>query len=97
MSFQNVLDSLPIGGVFVTYAVVAAIVSEIGYRLGRWWQNRTPEEREGPTAMIVVLGAVITTVVDLDRPRDGFLQVNQQPLIDLQTQIGAFPSASPPP
>jgi hypothetical protein len=39
--------------------------------------------------MIVVLGAVIALVVDLDRPRDGFLQVNQQPLIDLQQQIGS--------
>ncbi len=38
--------------------------------------------------MIAVLGAVITLVVDLDRPRDGFLEVNQQPLIDLQQQIG---------
>ncbi len=38
--------------------------------------------------MIVVLGAVITLVVDLDRPRDGFLEVNQQPLLDLQAQLG---------
>ena len=37
--------------------------------------------------LIIVLGAVITLVVDLDRPRDGFLKVNQQPLIDLQQQI----------
>jgi len=27
-------------------------------------------------------------VVDLDRPREGFLQVSQQPLVDLQEQIG---------
>ena len=39
--------------------------------------------------LIVVLGAVITLVVDLDRPRDGFLQVSQQPLLDLQAQIAA--------
>jgi len=39
--------------------------------------------------LIVVLGAVITLVVDLDRPREGFLQVSQQPLLDLQAQIGA--------
>jgi hypothetical protein len=40
-------------------------------------------------ALVVVLGAVITLVVDLDRPREGFLQVSQQPLLDLQAQIGA--------
>jgi len=39
-------------------------------------------------AMIVVLGAVITLVVDLDRPRDGFLEVGDQPLLDLQQQVG---------
>jgi hypothetical protein len=31
---------------------------------------------------------VLTVIVDLDRPREGFLQVSQQPLIDLQQQIG---------
>ena len=46
--------------------------------------------------MIAVLGAVITLVVDLDRPRDGFLKVNQKPLIDLQEQIGALPPANAP-
>ncbi len=39
--------------------------------------------------LIVALGAVITLVVDLDRPRGGLLEVNQQPLIDLQEQVGA--------
>ena len=38
--------------------------------------------------LIVALGAVITIVVDLDRPRQGFIQVSQQPLIDVQQQIG---------
>jgi len=39
--------------------------------------------------LVVVLGAVITLVVDLDRPRDGFLQVSQQPLLDVAAQVGA--------
>ncbi len=38
--------------------------------------------------LILALGAVIMIVVDLDRPREGFIQVSQQPLIDLQRQIG---------
>jgi hypothetical protein len=45
----------------------------------------------GAAVLVVVLAAVLTLVVDLDRPRDGFLQVNQQPLIDLQEQIGRSP------
>jgi hypothetical protein len=38
--------------------------------------------------LIVALGAVLTLVVDLDKPREGFVQVSQQPIIDLQEQIG---------
>ncbi len=53
MRFQEWLDSLPIGGVFVAFAVIGLIVYEIGFRIGRWWQGRTPEEQEGPTGMIV--------------------------------------------
>ena len=30
-------------------------------------------------------------VIDLDRPREGFITVSQQPLIDLQRQIGPSP------
>jgi hypothetical protein len=266
MSFQNLLDLLPIGALFLMFAIIAGTVSELGYRIGYWWQEHTPDEKDGPTGMIVgsllalmafllaiatgmasdrfdtrrglvlaeansigttylragylpepassqirdllrayvplrivtndtadvrvrearsvelqtklwsiaeelaratpesdvlvlfidslnetidlhetrvtagiyarvpetillllfagsvlalgmvgynagltrrrspitavvliiVLGAVITLVVDLDRPRDGFLKVNQQPLIDLQEQVGALPSANPP-
>jgi hypothetical protein len=46
--------------------------------------------------LVLVLGAVITLVIDLDRPRDGFLKVDQQPLIDLQSFVGAPPPAIPP-
>ncbi|MCC7198092.1 MAG: hypothetical protein IT483_01125 [Gammaproteobacteria bacterium] len=53
MGFQQVLDAIPIGGVFMTFAIVATIIGEGGYRLGRWRQARTPEEKEGPTGMIV--------------------------------------------
>ena len=46
--------------------------------------------------LIILLGSVITLVVDLDRPQDGFLKVNQQPLIDLQEQIGGYPGTNRP-
>ncbi len=42
-------------------------------------------------ALVIALGAVLTLTVDLDRPRDGFIQVSQQPLIDLQRQIEGSP------
>ena len=39
-------------------------------------------------AMIVVLGAVITLIVDIDRPQGGTVTVSQQPIIELADQIG---------
>ena len=42
----------------------------------------------GAVVLIVALGSVITLVIDLDRPREGFLQVSQQPLIDLHEELG---------
>jgi MFS family permease len=53
INFQNTLDSLPIGVLFLTYIISALLVSEVGYRFGHWLQNRTKDEKEGPTAMIV--------------------------------------------
>ena len=50
---QDLLDPIPILGVFGAFAVLSLIVYELGYRIGRWWQSRTPEEVEGPTGMIV--------------------------------------------
>lgn len=74
MSIQNLLDSLPIGAVFLAYATIAAAMSDVGYRLGCWWQDHSPEEKEGPTAMIVgsLLGLMafllaITTGMAADR------------------------------
>jgi len=48
-----VVDSLPIWGVFLAFALIALVLYEVGFRIGRLWQDRTPEEKEGPTGMIV--------------------------------------------
>jgi hypothetical protein len=63
----------------------ALTLGTVGYSAG------LTRRRSPPTAavLVVVLAAVLTLVVDLDRPRDGFLQVSQQPLLDLQEQIGS--------
>ncbi|NLC70584.1 MAG: hypothetical protein GX751_04400 [Desulfuromonadaceae bacterium] len=53
MRFQQLIDSLPIVGFFGAFTFVALITAEFCYRLGRWWQKRSPEEKEGPTSMIV--------------------------------------------
>lgn len=50
---QQMIDSTPIVGVFILFGIVSLVVYEIGFRIGRWWQTRTPEEVEGPTGMLV--------------------------------------------
>jgi hypothetical protein len=54
--FNDLIETSPVGGIFVVFAVfavLALLLYELGFRLGRWWQHRTPEERGGPTGMIV--------------------------------------------
>ena len=50
---NQLLDAIPVLGVFVVFAITAALCYEIGFRIGRWYQDRTPGEQEGPTGMIV--------------------------------------------
>jgi hypothetical protein len=50
---SQLLDALPIPLVFVAFAIVTMVCYEVGFRLGRWWQVRTPGEQEGPTGMLV--------------------------------------------
>ena len=49
----QLLDSLPIPLVFVAFAIFTMICYEVGFRIGRWYQERTPGEQEGPTGMLV--------------------------------------------
>jgi hypothetical protein len=53
MPTVQLLDSLPIVGVFVAFAIFTLLCYEGGFRLGRWYQDRTPGEQEGPTGMLV--------------------------------------------
>jgi hypothetical protein len=50
---QQLLDPLPIPVFFILLVVVLFICYEIGFRIGRWWQIRTPGEQEGPTGVLV--------------------------------------------
>ena len=49
----QLLDSLPIVGVFIAFVVFTMLCYEAGFRLGRWWQDREPGEQEGPTGFLV--------------------------------------------
>ena len=49
----QLLDPVPIAAVFVLFAIVTLVCFEVGFRIGRWWQDRMPGEQEGPTDMLV--------------------------------------------
>jgi hypothetical protein len=53
MGSTQLLDAMPVGGVFILFAIVALACYEGGFRLGRWWQDREPGEQEGPTGVLV--------------------------------------------
>ena len=49
----QLLDTLPVPLIFVGFAIVTMVCYEVGFRIGRWWQVRTPGEQEGPTGVLV--------------------------------------------
>ena len=69
--------------------VIGVIISLalVGYSAGLG-RKRSPAIA---LVLVLFLGAVIWLVVDLDRPREGLIQVSQQPLIDLQQRLESEP------
>lgn len=49
----QLLDPVPISGIFLLFAILALLGYEAGFRIGTWWQDRTPGEQEGPTGTLV--------------------------------------------
>jgi hypothetical protein len=51
---RQALDAYPLLGILIGFAIAALLAYEVGFRLGRWWQNRTPDTKEeGPAGVIV--------------------------------------------
>jgi hypothetical protein len=69
------------------FALTALSIAMVGYRAGV--TNR--HSLVTATLLAVTLCAVLTLVVDLDRPQEGFLNVSQRALEELQHQIGPPP------
>ena len=53
MDRQQLLDPVPTLGLFVLIAVLLVVLYEVGFQVGRWYQARTQDEKEGPTGMLV--------------------------------------------
>jgi hypothetical protein len=50
---SQLLDGAPIVVILLLFALLMLAAYEVGFRVGRWWQDRTPGEQEGPTGVLV--------------------------------------------
>lgn len=60
---QGLIDSIPIIVVFIFIIIASLLVYELGFRAGRWWQERQPGEQEGPGG--VLIGSLLTLMAFL--------------------------------
>ena len=94
-SLNEVIDlhtSRFVAGVYarVPPTILLLLVAGVILSLGLVGYNAGLSEKRSPIiaiVLVVALGATLWLVVDLDRPREGFIQTSQQPLIDLQGKL----------
>lgn len=67
----------------VLYAVAILSFGALGYDAGLSSSSRSP----AVLAVALTFAAVLWLVADLDRPHEGLLRVNQQPMIDLRNSM----------
>jgi hypothetical protein len=80
----GVVARVPLTVLLLLFCGSIMTLSMVGYNAGLS-QQRSPLSA---LTLILLLGLVITLVIDLDRSQGGLLKVSQQPLLDLQQQIG---------
>jgi hypothetical protein len=80
MALQNTVPK-PVVIANILVALLAGAL--VGYNFGIFGR------REIFTTILLslVVSAVITVILDLDRPKTGFIQISQQPMIDLHEQL----------
>ena len=67
----------------VLYVVAFLALSAVGYHVGVAGTNRSPVM----LAVAIAFSAVIMVIADLDRPGEGFINVSQQPMLDLREML----------
>jgi hypothetical protein len=80
MAFQN---RVPAPVIYVNGIVALLAVIIVGYAFGVSGRRQV----FSPFLLALAISVVLAVILDLDRPRRGFIQVSQQPMIDLQRQL----------
>ena len=94
-SLNEVIDlhtSRFVAGVYarVPPTILLLLLAGVVLSLGLVGYNAGLTQKRSPIiaiVLVIALGATLWLVIDLDRPREGFIQTSQQPLIDLQQQL----------
>src|SRR5262245_31057916 len=81
----SVRSRIPIAVWVVLYGVAILAFIAMGYHVGLVRTSRSP----GIVAVALTFAAVMWLVVDLDRPAEGWLTVNQQAMIDVRHSMDA--------
>jgi hypothetical protein len=81
--WMTFLNRVPASVIYVNGVVALLAVNLVGYGFG------VSGRRQFFSACLlaVAISVVLAVILDLDRPRHGFIQVSQQPMIDLQDQL----------
>ena len=74
---------IPLDFWVVLYFVALLAVATVGYHVGVGGKKRTPVM----WAVAVAFSAVIMVIADLDRPGRGFINVSQEPMVDLRASL----------
>ena len=53
MTTEYAFDAIPVGVLWMLIIFGAIGIYEVGFRVGRWWQEHTPDEKEGSTGLMV--------------------------------------------
>jgi hypothetical protein len=80
MALQN---QVPGAVIYVNGIVALSAAILVGYAFG--FEGRRQVFATSMLALVITV--VFAVIIDLDRPRQGFMQVSQQPLIDLQHRL----------
>jgi len=81
--WMTFLNRVPASVIYVNGVVALLAVNLVGYGFG------VSGRRQFFSACLltVAISVVLAVILDLDRPRRGFIQVSQQPMTDLQDQL----------
>lgn len=77
--WMSLNDHVPDAVIYVIALVGLLAASLVGYSFG----IRGRRQRYAVWALSIAITIVLSVIVDLDRPRTGFIRVSQQPMIDL--------------